>query len=168
MQLPFTKLQKKWFEKHLLIGWQEWCSLPQLHLPAVKAKIDTGAQTSALHAFDIERFSFQDRDFVRFKVHPVQANRSIIRECTSELVDIRDVMSSNGHKEKRFVIKTLLQLGDKEWEIEITLSNRDPLRFRMLLGREALHGKVIIDPTKTSYQKKIKKREVFQLYDVAL
>lgn len=130
----------------LLVGWQEWCALPQHGLPAIKAKIDTGAKTSALHAFQIEPFKRQQQDYVRFIVHPLQHTNQHQKPCVAQVIDQRHVMSSNGHREWRYVIKTPLTLGEDTWDIELTLSNRDPLTFRLLLGREALNGRVLIDP----------------------
>ncbi len=150
----------------LLIGWNEWCQLPDLNLSAVKAKIDTGAKTSAIHAFDIKPIRMKGKKFVRFSVHPLQGNNDVIVRCKAPVVDERNVMSSNGHKEHRIVIKTPLILGNQTWDIELTLSNRDPLKFRMLLGREALNGRVIIDPIHTTRQGKIKKDALKKMYAV--
>jgi len=133
-------MKRKKFKDKLIIGWNEWCQIPKLGLHAIKAKIDTGALTSAIHAFDIKKYSRQGRDFVSFKVHPLQKNNELHVQCRAPIVDIREVMSSNGHKESRYVIETELYMGDKNWTIEMTLSNRDPLRYRMLLGRNALAG----------------------------
>lgn len=133
----------------IAIGWQEWVSLPELNIPAIKAKIDTGAKTSSLHAFDIEPYQHNGQLYVNFLVHPLQADTSIRIACRAPVIDMRGVMSSNAQIENRYVIKSWLCLGSAKWEIELTLSNRDPLRFRMLLGREALRSKVLIDPSKS-------------------
>lgn len=151
----------------LLIGWEEWCTLPALGLPAIKAKIDTGAKTSALHAFDIKSFQQESVQFVSFKVFPLQRNKEVHQICTAEVIDERMVMNSGGHKELRYVIKTPLILGNQSWDIEITLSNRDPLAFRMLLGREALNGHVIIDPMKSMRQGKPTLKSLKQIYNLA-
>jgi len=148
----------------LLIGWQEWCALPRLGLPAVKAKIDTGARTSAIHAFDIATFRRGGELFVRFFIHPLQKNNEVEHVCTARVVDERSVMSSNGHKEHRYVIRTPICLGDQSWEIDITLSNRDPLTFRMLLGRNALKRRVIIDPSRSLCQGNIEAAQLLKLY----
>lgn len=132
-----------------LIGWEEWCTLPDLNLHAVKAKVDTGAKTSALHAYDIEPFKKRGKDFVRFKVHPIQKNREITCVCEAPMIDYRSVTSSNGEKEKRYVIETTFQLGEVSFISEITLTSRFGMAFRMLLGKEALKkGKLIVDPAK--------------------
>jgi len=151
----------------LLIGWEEWCSLPNLGLPAIKAKIDTGAKTSALHAFNIKPFQQEGIQLVAFSVYPLQRNRDVYKTCVAEVIDERVVMNSGGHKELRYVIKTPLILGDRRWDIEITLSNRDPLAFRMLLGREALNGQVIIDPMKSMRQGKPSLKILKQIYRVS-
>ena len=146
------------------IGWQEWCSLPELKIPAIKARIDTGAKTSALHAFNVSEFVRNQHKWVKFELHPIQGRDDICCQCKAPLIDIRKVISSNGHFEHRYVIKTALTLGALSWEIEVTLSNRDPLQFRMLLGREALSSRVIIDPAKKMRQGKLHHRELLSLY----
>lgn len=134
-----------------VIGWREWVSLPELGLPALKAKVDTGARTSALHAFDIQPYDGADgQRRVRFKTHPMQGGTEIVRECDCILVDERCVTSSNGQKEKRCVIKTPIERGDIRADIEITLTSRSDMEFRMLLGRTAMREmKVAVDPTKS-------------------
>lgn len=147
----------------LTVGWCEWVALPGLGLPALKAKIDTGAKTSALHAVNIKPFVRNGVDYVRFTICPVQANQSLKIRCTSKIIDERHVLSSNGHKEERFVISTQIKLGGRVWNIEVTLSNRDPLRFRMLLGREALK-RCVIYPSRKYCQGGISKDELFKRY----
>ena len=146
------------------IGWQEWLELPELGVPAIKAKIDTGAKTSSLHAYNIQRKRRNHRDYVSFMVHPIQGIDTLEIPCCVPIIDIRGVMSSNGHIEQRYVIRTSLVLGNKKWDIELTLSNRDPLRFRMLLGREALREKVIIDPSRSTLVKKYTKKDLKAIY----
>lgn len=148
----------------LLIGRHEWCQLPLLNIPAIKAKIDTGAKTSAIHAFDIEPFFQKHVKYVRFRVLPIQSNHTFFIPCKAPVMDERFIMSSNGHKEHRYVIQTSLKMGDRCWEMELTLSNRDPLRFRLLLGREALNNRVLIDPQLTCHQGKITKEQIATLY----
>lgn len=147
-----------------LIGWEEWCALPGLKLPAIKAKIDTGARTSAIHAFNITPLLVNGEQWVKFCIHPLQKNKLMTKSCKAKVIDKRHVMSSNGHKEARYVIQTILTMGTHSWPIEVTLSNRDPLAFRMLLGREALRGHVIIDPTKSFVSNKITKKQLEDLY----
>lgn len=128
------------------VGWKEWVALPNLGIPAIKAKVDTGAKTSALHAFDTEVFRQQGRHKVRFNIHPLQNDVDINIACVADLVDERVVTNSGGQREQRLVIQTLLDVGADQWPIEITLTNRDVMRFRMLLGREAMGRHVIVAP----------------------
>jgi ribosomal protein S6--L-glutamate ligase len=121
-----------------VLGWREWVALPQLGLPALKAKIDTGAKTSALHAFSIETFGPADAPRVRFGVHPVDYSTDVEVWCTAKVIDRRHVRSSNGQAEHRYIIDTPIRIGDREWPIEISLSNRYTMAHRMLLGRTAL------------------------------
>lgn len=133
-----------------IIGWEEICSLPELDLPFIKAKVDTGAKTSALHAYDIKVFTKDEQKFVRFKIHPLQRDAKLERECEAPLVDRRIVISSNGEREKRYVINTKIVLGEKKFRAELTLTSRHNMAFRMLLGREALRkAKVVVDPVKS-------------------
>lgn len=138
----------------LLIGRQEWCQLPQLDITKIKAKIDTGAKTSAIHAFNIVIRRMRGKRIAFFDLHPIQRNDTFIINCSALVIDERYIMSSNGHKERRYVIETELVLGSKSWPIELTLSKRDPLRYRLLLGREALNHHVIVDPSLSCQQGK--------------
>lgn len=149
---------------HILIGWQEWCALPKLHLAAIKAKIDTGAKTSALHAADIKPFHRQGELFVHFKVHPLQGNNYLEVDCHAPVIDHRVIMNSGGHKELRYVIRTDILLGNLKWDIDISLTNREPLAFRMLLGRDALKHDFLIEPGRKLYQGKHSKRQIRSLY----
>ena len=124
----------------LQIGWREWLALPQLGIPHIKAKIDTGARTSALHAFFVEAYRDHEQERVRFGVHPLQKRLDIEIICDCPVKDYREVRDSGGHREMRYVIETELCLGQKRWLIEMTLTNRDNMKFRMLLGRTAMKG----------------------------
>jgi hypothetical protein len=128
------------------IGWREWLALPELSIPRIKAKVDTGARSSALHAYDIEYFNHHGSKFVRFKVHPVQRNSRIVRTCEAEVVDMRNVTSSSGHITLRPVIFTDVRLLSQQWKVELTLIARDEMGFRMLLGRQALRDHFLVDP----------------------
>lgn len=132
----------------MTIGWREWVSLPELGLPAIKAKIDTGARTSAIHAFDIERNKRNGgQDWLTFSVQPIQRDASIVRRCESPLIDIRRVTDSGGHTSERFFISTTLQMGSESRIIEITLSQRNDMLFRMLLGRTAMVPGLQVNPS---------------------
>jgi hypothetical protein len=120
------------------LGWREWAGLPLLGISKIKAKIDTGAKTSAIHTEKIEVFyDSKGRLKVRFVVLPLQ-NKSKRKTCEAEVVDRRIVSDSGGHRELRWVIQTPVKIGDRMWPIELTLTNREKMRFRMLLGRSAL------------------------------
>jgi hypothetical protein len=133
------------------IGWREWLALPGLDIPAIKAKIDTGARTSALHAFQLETFRRHGRKHVRFLLHPLRRRDDIVLSCTAPVIDERIVTDSGGHREQRYVISTAARLGEHEWPLELTLTDRENMLFRMLLGRTALEGRFVIDP-QTSYR----------------
>jgi len=133
-------------DKRTPIGWREWISLPELGLPWLKAKIDTGARTSALHTFMVEPYEKDGKTWVRFGMHPHQHSTEVDLFCNAEVVDQRKVTDSGGHTETRYVISTLLRLGKEEWPIELTLTNRDNMRFRMLLGRTAMADRLEVQP----------------------
>lgn len=140
----------------LILGWEEWIALPELGLPAIKAKVDTGARTSALHAFYVEPFGPARSRKVRFGVHPVPRRDDVEIECVARLVDRRDIRSSNGEREQRYVIETPIRIGDREWPIEVTLANRNMMTYRMLLGRQAITGDVLVDPSSSFLQPKLR------------
>ncbi len=126
--------------------------MPDLGITRIKAKIDTGARSSALHAFDIEIFKQRGLDFVRFKVHPYQHNSTDTITAESELLDIRNVRNSGGHAQSRPVIQTTVTLGERQWPLELTLTNRDVMGFRMLLGRQAVRQRFLIDSGRSYLQ----------------
>ncbi|MGH8579234.1 MAG: ATP-dependent zinc protease family protein [Gammaproteobacteria bacterium] len=129
------------------IGWREWVELPGLGIPGIKAKIDTGARTSALHAFRLEEFEEQGQRHVRFRIYPLQHRTDLECECAAAIIDTRVVSDSGGHRERRPVIRTRIKLGPHEWFAEITLTNREDMLFRMLLGRTAItEGGLLINP----------------------
>lgn len=129
------------------LGWREWVALPDLDIGRLKAKVDTGARTSCLHTFRTELYTSDDGERrVRFWVHPEQNDLHHVVECDAVILDERNVSDSGGHKELRLVIETRLVLGGEEWPIEMTLTNRDSMRFRMLLGRTAMAGRAFVVP----------------------
>lgn len=129
----------------LTFGWREWVKLPDLGLPAIKAKVDTGARTSALHAFNLRPFIENGIQRIEFSIHPIQRDLNTVSICQADVLDQRTVSDSGGHKEERWVIKTSLMIGSHTWPIEMTLTARDNMRFRMLLGRTALENKALVD-----------------------
>ena len=141
-----------------VIGWREWISLPDLGVTEIKAKIDTGARSSALHAYDVERFRRRGRDFVRFGIHPLQRNDRRVVLAEAELVDERNVRDSGGHVEHRPVIRTTAQMNGRIWKIDVTLTNRDEMGFRMLLGRQAVRGHALVDPGRSYLTRKVRRK----------
>ena len=133
-------------QNKVILGSEEWCSFPELGIPTIKARVDSGAKTSALHAINIAPFIKNESHWVKFDINPIQNNLKTIIHCEAPLVDKRIVKSSSGFREQRYVIQTNLQIGDSKWPIEMTLTNRDSMGFRMLLGREAMSGRVLVDP----------------------
>lgn len=128
----------------IYLGWREWLSLPELKIDRIKAKIDTGARTSVIHAFFVEPFVENNLKMVRFGIHPLQKRSDIEIICDCPVKDYRQVSDSGGHREMRYVIETPVRLGGRIWPVEMTLTNRDSMKFRMLLGRTALRGMAVI------------------------
>ena len=135
-----------------MIGWREWVHLPGLLELPIKAKIDTGARTSSLHSFGTRRFTEGGAPWVEFQLHPLQRRNLPAFRCAVAVKDERWVRSSNGEVEKRIVVETTAQLGDTLWPIELTLADRDVMGFRMLLGREAIRKRFLIDPARSFRQ----------------
>lgn len=142
-------------DKPLIFGRKEWIALPDLGLPAIKAKVDTGARTSALHASDIQAIGTPQRPMVRFTVYPLPLRPDISVVCSARILAERDVTSSNGEKERRYVIETRIRVGEREWPIEVGLTNRESMSQRMLLGRQAIPPDVMVDASGTYHQPKL-------------
>ena len=136
-------------KEFLTLGWREWVDLPNLGLESIKAKVDTGARTSALHAFEVRQFDDGGRRRVEFKMHPRQRDIETVIVCQADVIDERVVRDSGGHTEKRWVIETPVTIGDHTWPIEITLTARDDMLFRMLLGRTAIRKRAVVDPARS-------------------
>jgi hypothetical protein len=142
-----------------VLGWREWVELPDLKLGPIKAKVDTGARTSCLHAFELDPFERDGKSWIRFKVHPVQKDNSVVVQCEAPVFDQRPVTDSGGHTEHRYVIRTRLQIGAWQQAVEMTLTGRDTMRFRMLIGRTTMKaGGFVVNPA-ISYQAGRKRRK---------
>jgi ribosomal protein S6--L-glutamate ligase len=130
--------------KKQIMGWREWCSLPDLGIPAIKAKIDTGAKSTALHATSI----VIQHDMVSFVLNPIQKHHHVTRFCNVKLQGIKSIRNSGGILEHRYVIRTPIMMDDQQWDIDITLTDRHQMGFRLLIGRDAIKHKFIVDPSK--------------------
>jgi len=133
-------------QRLITVGWREWLALPDLGIERIKAKVDTGARTSCLHAFSYDYFTKDGNTWVRFGVHPEQENSEKELFCEAEVVEERMVSDSGGHKEKRPIIRTTIVMGALSFEAEFTLTNRDSMKFRMLLGRTAMENRMLVNP----------------------
>ncbi|QCX01513.1 30S ribosomal protein S6--L-glutamate ligase [Aggregatimonas sangjinii] len=147
-----------------IIGSEEWCVFENLGIPAIKARVDSGAKTSSIQATNIKAYSKDAQEWVKFEVNPIQENRSIAIQCEARLVDRRMVKSSSGISEERFVVKTPVTIGEETFEIELTLANRDTMEFRMLLGREALNERYIVNPALYYQQRAFTDADVYRKY----
>jgi len=145
------------------IGWREWVALPDLGLPAIKTKVDTGARTSALHAFLIEPYIEDGIEMLRFLIHPIQRNVDFEVECRCPVFDQREVTDSGGNTEMRYVIQSEMLFGNDRWPIELTLTNRDTMAFRMLLGRRAMEDRYVVDPAASYLRGKLRPRKLYKL-----
>lgn len=150
--------------KHIIIGGEEWCSFPGLNIPAIKARVDSGAKTSAIHASNIHKFNRKGEKWVSFEVHPIQDTRRITLRCKAKVIAHRNIKSSSGISEKRYVIQSTMKIGNYQWNIELTLANRDSMGFRMLLGREAMENRVFVDPANSFLQGDYSVEKVSELY----
>jgi len=151
-------------EHKIIVGSAEWCAFTNLAIPAIRARVDSGAKTSSIHAFNISQFKRDNSPWVTFEVHPIQYDRRTVVRCEAAVIDRRNIRSSNGTTEKRFVIRTPITIGNETWDIELTLTNRDSMGFRMLLGREAMQGRMLVDPATKSHLGEVLKDELQELY----
>jgi len=133
----------------LITGWREWAALPELGVENIKVKVDTGAKTSSIHAFDIMPFTRDGKEWVQFEIHPLQDQDRLTRTCTSPIVDYRWITSSMGSSQLRYIIRTTLTIGRFSAQIDLSLANRDEMGFRMLVGRDALSGTILVDPNRS-------------------
>ncbi len=140
--------------KNNVIGWREWVALPELGLDKIKAKVDTGARTSALHAFALHPYREGNKDKIRFDIHPIQHNVSEVVTCIADVIDKRWVSDSGGHREERYVVSTPIVLAGQTWLIELTLTERDSMLFRMLLGRSAIRKRFTVNPARSFIKEK--------------
>jgi hypothetical protein len=139
-------------DEKLTIGWREWVALPGLGVDGIKAKIDSGARSSALHAYDVEIVDRGGQEYVVFKVLPYQRSTQSAVHAEAPLLEVRSVRNSGGHVENRPVIETPLKIGEREHLIELTLTSRDEMGFRLLLGRQAVRKIFVIDPGRSFLQ----------------
>lgn len=142
-----------------VIGWREWVGLPDLGVTSIKAKVDSGARSSSLHAFALHAFERDGATWVRFEVHPIQRSSEKAVDVEAEVLEFRSVRSSSGKAALRPVIVTRVALLGITWPIELTLARRDEMGFRMLLGREAFRGRFLVDAGKSYYGGKPKRKK---------
>jgi hypothetical protein len=136
-------------QDRIVVGWREWLALPDLGIQAIKAKLDTGARTSALHTFGLEPFEQDGNLKVKFGIHPLQRREDVEVHCIANVSDHRRVTSSDGQSETRYFITTAVAMKGRIWQVELSLANRESMRFRMLLGRAAISGRLVVDPEKS-------------------
>ncbi len=146
-------------DEKLVLGWREWLSFPDLGIDRIKAKVDTGARTSCLHAFFVEPFEKGRKDWVRFGIHPRQGDTDEAVYCEAPLKDRRTVRDSGGHEELRYVIEAEVLIGPHRHTVEVTLTDRDSMKFRVLLGRTAIREHYVVDSGRSYVQSRRRKRK---------
>ncbi|WP_224483180.1 30S ribosomal protein S6--L-glutamate ligase [Robertkochia aurantiaca] len=148
----------------IIIGSEEWVALPQLKIPAIKVRVDSGAKTSALHAVNIIPFQRNNETWVSFDVYPIQNNGKKKMSCEAYVIDRRVIKSSTGNRENRYIIRTNVSIGGESWDIEVSLTNRDSMGYRMLFGREAMKGRMLVDPENSFMQGDLDEEELNKKY----
>ena len=161
--LPNLKMKT---EELKIIGSQEWCGFTEFKIPAILARVDSGAKTSSLQATQIKLITKDDEDWVSFNINPLQRNTTIRKTITAKVTGKRSIKGSFGISEERFIIKTRITLGKDTFEIELSLANRNTMEFRMLLGRDAIIGRYLINPAEKKLQKKYSKKTIDKLYKI--
>lgn len=147
-----------------IIGNQEWCTFPELKIPAIRARIDSGAKTSSIQATEIKLIKKNDDSWVRFVVNPLQRNEEIKLVCRAKLVGKRSIKGSFGIAEERLIIKSPITIGEDTFDIELSLANRNTMEFRMLLGRDSISGRYIINPATKHVQQEYTRKELNAMY----
>ena len=150
------EFNRKTDRSNQVVGWRENVTLPKLNIPFIKVKIDTGARSSALHAFNIKERELNGKKIIQFQVHPLQRDNQTTITTEAELLEYRKIRNSGGIAQLRPVIKTQIELGKQIWSIELSLTDRDVMGFRMLLGRQAVRNKFLVDPGKSFLQSRRK------------
>ena len=150
----------------MVVGSEEWCSFPELGIPAIKARVDSGAKTSSIHAFNITPFDKNNQQWLSFEIHPLQYSKRLVRKCEAQIIDVRQVKNSSGIVERRYVVKTQITLGEESWDVELTLANRDAMGYKMLLGREAMQDRILVNPSKECLLGEYSREELRGFYKV--
>jgi ribosomal protein S6--L-glutamate ligase len=152
--------------KLMIVGNAEWCALPDLKIPAIRARIDSGAKTSSIHAVNINEFYKGRQQWVRFEIHPLRIHTDIFVKCEAPVYDFRMVKSSNGEAHPRYVIQTSIDMGGEKWTIQVTLANRRSMGFQMLLGREAMTHRILINPSEDFRLTRYTKKQIRTFYGI--
>lgn len=155
------------FINHMIVGNAEWCALPELKVPAIRTRIDSGAKTSSIHAINIREFYKGQERWVEYEIHPLRIHTEIFVKCQSKVVDYRMVKSSTGVSQPRYVISTTIEMGGKRWPIEMTLANRRTMGYQMLLGREAMNH-ILINPAEGFRLTRYSKKQIRNFYGIQL
>ncbi|MBI3134264.1 MAG: ATP-dependent zinc protease [Bacteroidetes bacterium] len=152
--------------KLMIVGNAEWCALPNLKVPAIRARIDSGAKTSSIHAVNIQEFYKGRQQWVRFEIHPLRIHTDIFIKCEAPVYDFRIVKSSTGEAQPRYVIQTTIAMGGEKWTIQVTLANRRSMGFQMLLGREAMTHRILINPSEDFRLTRYTKKQIRTFYGI--